>query len=239
MKGRFSRSVVWWKEAEDLASYFAEEAFLYIRERNYNPITPGYPWRRRGDPYSIFVAEFLLRKTTAKQVVSVYEQFLTRYPDFRSLASAETSEIMDIVAPLGLRSRAFCLKRASEYVCIKYGGELPRDKDLLLAIPYVGPYIAGAILSFSFGLPEPIVDTGIARFWRRFVLGAVHLRKNLHRDPLAWLASEVFIKRFAGEKRVGNYFLLDFVLDNCKSKPRCSTCFVRSQCRVWVAPSNL
>ena len=40
-----------------------------------------YPWRHTREPYRIMIAEFMLHRTRADQVVPVYIEFIGKYPD--------------------------------------------------------------------------------------------------------------------------------------------------------------
>lgn len=62
-----------------------------------------FPWRRTSDPYTIFVAEFLLQKTGAATVTPIYETFLARYPTIKALAIAPVEEVACLLQPLGLQ----------------------------------------------------------------------------------------------------------------------------------------
>lgn len=58
-----------------------------------------FPWRRTTDAYSIFIAEFLLQKTSSAVAAPVYQKFIDRYPDLPSLAETPLEEIAELVAP--------------------------------------------------------------------------------------------------------------------------------------------
>ena len=49
------------------------------------------------------------------------------------------------------------------------GGRIPDDAEAVRALPGVGPYIAGAVLSFAFDRPEPIVEANSQRVLARLV----------------------------------------------------------------------
>src|SRR5947209_4519138 len=56
-----------------------------------------FPWRLTSDPYRLLMAEIMLHRTQAPQVVSVYEQFVTCYPDISSLAQAEKEVLHQVL----------------------------------------------------------------------------------------------------------------------------------------------
>jgi A/G-specific adenine glycosylase len=128
----------------------------------------GFPWRERRDPYSVLIAEVLLHRTRAEQVVPVYTEFLRRYPDIPALAAALPGEVVEILRPLGLRWRALLLHRMAQAIAERTGGEILPDRDWLTSLPGVGDYIASAVRCFAFNLPEPVLDTNTVRITGRF-----------------------------------------------------------------------
>jgi len=62
-------------------------------------------WRRTINPYEILIAELLLRKTTAKQVESLYVKFLYRYPSPEALSKALERDTEDTIKSLGIEHK--------------------------------------------------------------------------------------------------------------------------------------
>lgn len=125
-----------------------------------------YPWRETSDPYRILVAEVLLHRTRAEQVVPVYEKFIRRFPDPESLARAERGEVMKILHPLGLHWRSALIHEMAREI-VRRGGVIQPDPEWLRSLPGVSDYIAGAVLSFAFRKPAPILDTNTVRILAR------------------------------------------------------------------------
>lgn len=121
------------------------------------------PWRRDPTPYHVLVSELMLQQTRVDTVVPYYERFLRRFPDFAHLAAASEEEVLRLWAGLGYYSRARHLWQAARQVVARYGGNLPPDRGVLLSLPGVGPYTAGAILSIAFNRPAAAVDGNTAR----------------------------------------------------------------------------
>jgi len=107
-----------------------------------------FPWRRTKDAYAILIAEILLRKTTAGQVERVYEDFLRRYPNPQLLASADTTEICNLLSPLGMHNtRAQLLKKLGSVLESDFGGKVLQRKRSI-RLPGVGVYAAMLFLVF-------------------------------------------------------------------------------------------
>ena len=55
-----------------------------------------FPWRETRDPYKILIAETLLHRTRADQVVPLYERFLKQFPNVQSLAKSTPGELREL-----------------------------------------------------------------------------------------------------------------------------------------------
>src|SRR5437899_658012 len=61
-----------------------------------------YPWRTTNNPFHIMMAELMLRRTQARQVIKIYEEFIEKYPDAYALAMAPAEEVARSLFSLGL-----------------------------------------------------------------------------------------------------------------------------------------
>ena len=125
------------------------------------------PWRRLVSPYRTWVSEIMLQQTTVAAVTPKYEAFISAFPDVRALARASEDAVLKRWAGLGYYSRARNLRRAALEIVTKHGGEFPSAFDDALALPGVGRYTAGAILSIAFSQPHPVVDGNVIRVYSR------------------------------------------------------------------------
>jgi A/G-specific adenine glycosylase len=127
------------------------------------------PWRANRDPYRILVSEMMLVQTTVTAVIPYFERFLNQFPDAGALAAATESDVLKAWEGLGYYRRARQLQAAAQTIVREHGGAIPDDPALVLALPGVGRYIAGAILSFAFDRPEPIVEANSQRVLARLL----------------------------------------------------------------------
>lgn len=119
------------------------------------------PWRNTRTTYRILVSEIMLQQTQVDRVLPKYKSFLSRFPTFASLAKASPADVIKEWQGLGYNRRALNLKRAAEIVTKEYKGKLPRDYDQLIALPSIGPYTAGALLTFIWNEPMVFIETNI------------------------------------------------------------------------------
>ena len=190
-----------------------------------------YPWRRTRDPYAVLVSEIMLQQT---QIVTVlergyYTRWLERFPDFAALAAASEDEILRAWEGLGYYRRARNLQRLAQVVVSDHGGRMPEKPDEIVALPGIGPYTAGAVASFAFGLPEPIVDGNVARVLSRVCndLTPVDSKDGSQR---LWHSAGLLV-RAASDPRAFNSALMELGQTICKpGKPDCAACPVSGWC---------
>jgi len=197
---------------------------FYWGEKHYRD----YPWRRTRDPYRIMIAEFMLHRTRADQVVPVYIQFVLKYPDVYTLAEADPSDVREVTEHLGLHWRSGHFIEAAKYVVEHYQGIFPDDESQLRAIPGVGEYISGAIITVCYKKSHRVVDANIARFINRYF--GLHLEGEIRRKrQILELADILFDVDEPGKFL---FAILDFSAAICRSKnPLHMDCPLRAKCK--------
>lgn len=139
------------------------------------------PWRLNRDPYRIWLSEVMLQQTTVTAVIPYYERFLGRFPDLKSLATAEQDEVLKYWTGLGYYSRARNLHKAAQVLHTK---GWPQDYRGLLDIPGFGPYTARAVSSLAFGEKVGVVDGNVIRVLSRVRAQAIEHWTPKGRDQL-------------------------------------------------------
>jgi A/G-specific adenine glycosylase len=109
----------------------------------------------------------MLQQTTVKVVVPYFERFMRRFPTVADLARAPIDDVLAAWSGLGYYRRARNLHAAARRVAVEHGGRVPDDREALLALPGIGHYTAGAILSLAFARREPLVDGNVTRVLAR------------------------------------------------------------------------
>lgn len=171
------------------------------------------------------IAEVLLQRTRAQNVVPVYEKFVARFPEVEDLKTATLEEIETLIYPLGLRWRAPLLKRLCDQLATT-GGEMPRTLEGLLRLPGVGPYVAAAVLSFHLDGRGVIIDANIVRWLCRMVDVPMHGETRRAR----WLIELADAVTPARDVKTFNYAMLDFTMQICAKVPRCEVCPLSDLC---------
>ena len=186
------------------------------------------PWRNQSDPYKVWVSEIMLQQTQVVTVIDYYKRFIKQFPTVKKLAAAREPEILKLWEGLGYYRRARQLHAAAQVIVEKYGGKFPTDFDEVLALPGIGRYTAGAILSISGDQRLPILEGNTIRVFSRLMLldGDTTSREN---QNALWAFSEQLLPR----KRAGdfNQALMELGSEVCKrSNPLCSDCPIRLHC---------
>ena len=143
----------------------------------------------------------MLQQTRVEAVIPYYERFLARFPTVDALASADEQDVLREWAGLGYYARARNLKRAAEQMVREHGGALPRDRDQLAALPGIGPYTVGALLSIAFGERAAIVDGNVKRVLARLLAEpelSSRAQWSLAGDLVPGRAPDEFNQRLAG-----------------------------------------
>lgn len=189
-----------------------------------------YPWRRTQDPYAVLVSEVMLQQTQIATVLGrgFYARFLERFPNVESLAAAGDDELLKTWEGLGYYRRARMLREAAKAVIALHRGEFPCDHAALLALPGVGKYTAGAVCSFAFDQPSPIVDGNIARVFSRLFDCADPIDTGSTQKWL-WQTAEQLLD--LQQPRIYNSALMELGQTYCRpGVPDCLSCPVAEFC---------
>ena len=182
----------------------------------------------------MLVSEIMLQQTQVDRVIPKYQQFLRRYPTLRALAAAPVAEVRQLWYPLGYNIRPVRLHAIARETLARYRGRLPDSDEALRALPGIGRYTAGAVLSFAFGRDVPVLDTNVRRVLTRVFLGPRRTAR-LRGDKRLWELATALVP--SGRGYDFNQALMDFGAIWCTPRrPRCPACPMRGFCATRVAP---
>jgi A/G-specific adenine glycosylase len=173
----------------------------------------------------------MLQQTQVDRVLPKYHEWLEKYPTLEALASARETDVSAAWRPLGYNIRPRRLHAIARESVARYGGELPGDEATLRSFKGIGPYTAGAVLSFAFGRRAAILDTNVARVLFRMFVGAGDPGSHAMRRHLWAVSRAVLPMRHVFDF---NQALMDFGATLCTArKPRCPACPMRAGCAVY------
>jgi A/G-specific adenine glycosylase len=189
------------------------------------------PWRRTDDPYHILVSEIMLQQTQVDRVLPKYHEWLREYPSLEALAGAREEAAVKTWYPLGYNIRPRRLHAIAREAVARFGGALPADEATLRSFKGIGPYTAGALMSFAFRKRAPILDTNVARVLFRVVVGrgnpkSLQMRKHL------WKVSALMVPHRRAFDF--NQAIMDFGALVCTARrPACGACPMSRACRAY------
>lgn len=212
-----------WIEKQEILSSFRKLLIIWGEDH-----FRSFPWRLTNNPYAILMAEVMLHRTQAIQVLPVFQAFMTRFPTVQHLALASKYELKSVLSSLGLHWRIELIYEMAQKISGSIETQLPLEKTFLLSLPGVSEYIANAVRCFSWNLPEPLIDTNTTRIIGRiFGLQTIDSsRRNTRFRKLIGILVD------PDHPRKYNYALLDLAHMVClkKQDPLCQKCPILSFC---------
>lgn len=188
-----------------------------------------------GSIFQLLVAVVLSAQCTDKRVNMVTPALFARYPDARSMADADESEVYEYVRSVSYpNAKARHLIELSRMLVDDYGGEVPSDFDSLLRLPGVGRKTANVMQAVAFGQSAMPVDTHVYRVSHR--LGLVPSSAD---TPLK--VEQELIKHIpADDLAKAHHWLLLHGRYVCTSrKPHCDKCTLSAICPKLINGSKL
>ncbi len=185
-----------------------------------------FPWRETRDPYQVMVAEIMLQRTKAEQVLPIYTSFLKKFNNIQTLSRASSQELLDFFSKLGIIRRVKCLESLSKKLITNYDGKIPQSREELLSLPCLGEYSSDAILCFAYNRNVAVIDSNICRIVSR--LFGLKTKGELRRDPNFRKMMNDLLPQKAKEF---NWAMIDLGATICKPrKPLCNLCPIVSIC---------
>jgi len=186
------------------------------------------PWRHDRNPWRIFLAESLLRRTRAASAAEVYARLVA---DFRGPEdvirnperyAAETKS-------LGLAGRSSLFVKACVVLFDRFDATVPKNEDELISLPGLGHYGRDAILNFGFGVPRYLIDANTIRLASRFTGQEIDQTRHRTKEVRAAVGLALGPETTMTPDR--NFALLDLAaLNCCPRNPRCDACPLNSSC---------
>lgn len=192
------------------------------------------PWREDPTPYHVWVSEIMLQQTRVEAVKAYYARFMKKLPDIKSLAEADEEDLLKLWEGLGYYNRVRNMQKAAQIIMEEYQGQMPADYDLLLKLPGIGSYTAGAISSIAFDKKQPAVDGNVLRVISRVSADESDISQEKVKKAMRDTLIEILPDRKAG---VFNQALMDLGATVClpNGKPLCERCPWKKICKAHLA----
>lgn len=192
--------------------------------RNRRPL----PWRRSYEPYEVWLSEIMLQQTQMERGRQYFERWVQRFPNIQSIADAPLDDLLKCWEGLGYYSRVRNLQKAAQLIMERHEGRIPSDHSSLFALPGIGEYTAGAILSIAFNRPVPAVDTNVERVFARLFDIDAPVKSAIAYDYIRQMAAALIPE---GRARDFNQALMELGALVCSRKPACGVCPLAGFCQ--------
>ncbi len=197
-----------------------EEIFRRLRAANPAPTTE----LNYNSPFELLIAVILSAQATD---VGVNKATATLFPVANTpeaiLALGEEG-LKGYIKTIGLyNSKATNILKTCRALVDRHGGEVPRDRKALEALPGVGRKTANVVLNTAFGEPTIAVDTHIYRVSNRTRIAPGKTVRAVE-DKLVRVVPEAY-------KRDAHHWLILHGRYVCKArKPACGACVIEDLC---------
>jgi endonuclease-3 len=197
-----------------------EPFFATLKRANPNPVTE----LEYTNVFELLAAVLLSAQATDVGVNKATRRLFPRANTPQRMLALGLPELTEAIRTIGLyRTKAKNLHETCRILVERHGGQVPRSREALEALPGVGRKTANVVLNVAFGEPTMAVDTHIFRVSNRTGLAP-------GRNPLEVETTLM--------KRVPPHYLVDahhwLILHGryvCKARqPLCSHCGVAAWC---------
>jgi endonuclease-3 len=177
-----------------------------------------------GSPFELLVATILSAQCTDERVNTVTPELFRRYPSARALAGADQARLEGEIRSTGFfRAKARSLLGMAQAVVERHGGEVPRAREALTALPGVGLKTANVVIGNAFGGDALAVDTHVFRVAQRLGLARSDDPDAIHNQLVALLPR--------GRLTQATHLLIVHGRRTCTARaPACPACPVHALC---------
>jgi endonuclease III len=184
------------------------------------------------DPFTLLVAVVLSAQATDAGVNKATPALFALADTPRKMAALGEARVQDLIKTIGLyRTKAKNVVALSRALVEQHGGEVPRTREALEALPGVGRKTANVVLNVAFGEPTIAVDTHIFRVGNRTGMA-------IGRTPFE-VESRLEQVVPAEYKRHAHHWLILHGRYVCLARrPLCGKCLIADLCK-WTAKTGL
>ncbi len=198
-----------------------EEAFRRFAAANPEP---------RGElhyvnPFTLLVAVVLSAQATDAGVNKATPALFKLADTPEKMVKLGEAKVRDLIKTIGLfRTKAKNVVALSQMLVEQHGGQVPRDREALEALPGVGRKTANVVLNIAFGEPTMAVDTHIFRVGNRTGLAVGKTPLEVEMKLL-----EVIPKHYL--LHAHHWLILHGRYTCIARRPLCETCIIADLCK--------
>jgi len=187
------------------------------------------------NPFTLLVAVVLSAQATDSGVNKATPALFALADTPEKMAALGEARVRDLIKTIGLyRTKAKNVIALSQQLIATHGGQVPRDRDALEALPGVGRKTANVVLNIAFGEPTIAVDTHIFRIGNRTGLAVGKTPLDVEMKLLAAVPERYRL-------HAHHWLILHGRYTCVARRPLCETCIIADLCKwpgktVNVAP---
>lgn len=181
------------------------------------------------NPFETLIATMLSAQCTDQRVNMVTRRLFKDYPNAHALSKLSVEELEPMIRECGLyRMKAKHIVETCRALVDEYGGEVPKDRAALTALPGVGNKTAGVVMMAAYGADVIPVDTHVFRLSHR--IGLCDEKANTPDEVEKQL--EALIPE--GQRAHMHHLLIWHGRRCCKAqKPNCAACPLKGAECAW------
>jgi endonuclease-3 len=201
----------------------AEIAEAFRRFRKANPEPKGE--LQHINPFTLLIAVVLSAQATDAGVNKATPALFALADTPQKMAALGEERVRDLVKTIGLfRTKAKNVVALSRILVEQHGGQVPRSREALEALPGVGRKTANVVLNIAFGEPTIAVDTHIFRVGNRTGIATGKTPFELEQKLEAVVPAEF--------KRHAHHWLILHGRYTCVARrPLCEKCIIADLCK--------
>ena len=195
--------------------------------RYYNNHGLNYPWRKIKDPYKILLTEILLQRTKGSMVKQIWRDVMTSVKPINHNFKINIKVLNKAIRKIGIFNRVQTIENLNYKMVQYFRKKVPKNFDELMNLPGVGIYIAAAVRTFAFNIPDFPVDSNAFRFISRFYGIKIAGKKSEARQIREFMNIIISAKK----PKEFVYGFLDFCSVICSPlSPKCNKCRLCNKC---------
>ncbi len=176
------------------------------------------------NPFTLLVAVVLSAQATDAGVNKATRALFKAADTPAKMVALGEDKVRDYIKTIGLfRNKAKNVIALSQRLIDAYGGQVPRDRDMLETLPGVGRKTANVVMNVAFDEPTMAVDTHVFRIAHRLGLSGGKTPLAVEEDLLRVVPHQYGVPAHHWLILHGRYV--------CKArKPECAHCIIRDLC---------
>src|SRR5579862_6803808 len=176
------------------------------------------------NPFTLLVAVVLSAQATDASVNKATEPLFKEVTTPQQMVTLGEARLKGFIKTIGLfNTKAKNVIALSHILVEQYGGQVPKERDALEALPGVGRKTANVVLNVAFGEPTIAVDTHIFRVANRTGLAKGKTPRAVE-DKLVKVVPKKYVQH------AHHWLILHGRYVCVARKPKCPECVVQKLC---------